>query len=344
MLESSPLVAEGHRSLAVEILDCTLRDGSYAVGFQFSESTIRRVLGGLERSGIQFIELGHGMGLNAGECTPHSILVSDATSLRIASETLVTAKWGMFCIPGIAELDHLRQAAAAGMHFVRIGVDVSAVAPAEDFLALAKDLGITAFANLMKTSVVAIDDVTDAVWQCAEYGADTVYLVDSAGGYLPSEVTELFEKVSQSVALPLGFHGHNNLSLANANSLAAVESGAQFVDTTLDGIGRGAGNTVTETFAATLYAHGGRTDYDFRALGELSESAIRPLSRLPDHRTYQLFGGVTRTHSSFFPLISRCAESAKVDVFDLMAAVAEVDRVHPSEDMVLETASAIIAR
>ncbi|MFD8734262.1 hypothetical protein ACFV06_05010 [Streptomyces sp. NPDC059618] len=344
MSETSPMVAEDRRSSAVEIMDCTLRDGSYAVDFKFTEDTIKSVLTGLESAGVRFVELGHGLGLNAGERTPHSTLVSDARCFDIASETLTSASWGMFCIPGIAELDHLREAAAAGLRFVRVGVDISDVAPAEAFLALAKDLGITAFANLMKTNVLEVDGVTDAVRQCAEYGADAVYLVDSVGGYLPSDVTELFEKVGQSVTVPLGFHGHDNLSLANANALAAATSGARFVDTTLDGIGRGAGNTVTETFAATLHAQGGGSTYDFRALAELSESVVRPLERLHDDRTYQLVGGITRTHSSFFPLISRCAKTANVDVFELMATVADIDRVHPAEDMVLRAANAMAAR
>jgi 4-hydroxy-2-oxovalerate aldolase len=342
--ETSPTVAEDGHLSAVEILDCTLRDGSYAVDFKFTEDTITSVLTGLEGSGVRFIELGHGMGLNAAERTPHPTRVSDARCFSIASETLTSASWGMFCIPGIAELDHLREAVASGMQFVRIGVDITAIAPAEAFIALAKDLGITTFANLMKTNVLGTDGVTDAVRQCAEYGADIVYLVDSVGGYLPSDVTELFEKVDQSVTIPLGFHGHDNLSLANANSLAAAMSRAQFVDTTLDGIGRGAGNTVTETFAATLHARGNRNTYDFRGLAELSESVIRPLERLHDDRTYQLVGGITRTHSSFFPLISRCARAVNVDVFELMAAVAEIDRVHPAEDMVLEAANSLAAR
>ncbi|QMU79088.1 4-hydroxy-2-oxovalerate aldolase [Streptacidiphilus sp. PB12-B1b] len=344
MSETSPTVAEDGRSSTVEILDCTLRDGSYAVDFKFTEGTIKSVLTGLEEAGVRFVELGHGLGLNAAERTPHPTRVSDAQCFRIASEALAKASWGMFCIPGIAELDHLRQAVDAGMQFVRIGVDISAVAPAEAFIALAKDLGITAFTNLMKTNVLGVDGVTDAVRQCAEYGADTVYLVDSVGGYLPSDVAELFEQVGRAVTVPLGFHGHDNLSLANANSLAAATNGARFVDTTLDGIGRGAGNTVTETFAATLHAQGNGTGYDFRALAELSESVVRPLERLHDDRTYQLVGGITRTHSSFFPLISRCAKTANVDVFELMAAVAEIDRVNPAEDVVLKAANAMAAR
>ncbi|MFI0717017.1 hypothetical protein ACH4SK_41925 [Streptomyces inhibens] len=337
------VVGNGH-SESVEILDCTLRDGSYAVDFQFTEETIRDVLVGLQGSGIRFIELGHGLGLNAAEALSKPSLVSDERCFEIASEFLTAADWGMFCIPGLAELDHLRRAAAAGMRFVRVGVDISDVTPAEEFVALAKQLGLATFTNLMKTNVLDVDGVTDAAQRCARYGSDVVYLVDSAGGYLPFEVTQLFDAVGQSVDIPLGFHGHDNLGMANANALAAVSGGAAFVDTTLDGIGRGAGNTVTEAFAAILSGKGYGAHYDYRALGQLSESAVRPLSRLHDDRTYQLVGGLTRTHSSFFPLITRCAEVTDVDVFELMAAVAEIDRVNPTENLVMRTAATLAVR
>ncbi|MFE1172487.1 hypothetical protein [Streptomyces sp. NPDC058773] len=326
---------------AVEILDCTLRDGSYSVDFQFTEETIKSVLAGLEKSGIRLIELGHGLGLNAAEALSKPTLVSDKRCFDLAAGTLETAAWGMFCIPGIAALDHLGQAASAGMHFVRVGVDITDVTPAESFIKLAKELGLTVFANLMKTNLLGPDGVVEAAQQCVKYGADGVYLVDSVGGYLPSEVGELFHHVGNRVDAPLGFHGHDNLGLANANALAAASGGAKYIDTTLDGIGRGAGNAVTEAFATILWAQGAGAAYDYRALGRLSEDAVRPLSRLHDDRTYQLVGGLSQTHSSFFPLISRCAEAQDVDVFELMAAVAEVERARPTEELVMKTAATL---
>lgn len=324
---------------AVEILDCTLRDGSYSVDFQFTEETIETVLGGLENAGIQLIEIGHGLGLNAGRALSKPMLVPDGRCFEIARETLRSAAWGMFCIPGVAELSHLRHAAAEGMRFVRIGVDITDVAPAAEFLALARELGLRTFTNLMKTNVLDLDGVAAAVRRCQEYGTESVYLVDSVGGYMPFEVTELFAKVGGSVEVPLGFHGHDNLGLANANALAAVSGGARYVDTTLDGIGRGAGNTVTEAFATILRTQSAGAAYDYRALARLSENAVRPLPRLHDDRTYQLVGGLTRTHSSFFPLITRCARAGRVDVFELMAAVADVERVKPTEDLVMKVAA-----
>ncbi|MGP3925977.1 hypothetical protein [Streptomyces sp. 8N616] len=329
---------------AVEILDCTLRDGSYSVGFQFTEETIRRVLTGLENSGIRIIELGHGLGLNAAEALSKPTLVSDERCFEIAVDSLRAADWGMFCIPGVAELSHLKRAIAGGMRLVRVGVDITDVAPAEEFIKLAKESGLKTFANLMKTNVLDIEGVASAVRQCAAYGADSVYLVDSVGGYLPSEVTELFGRVGQSVGVPLGFHGHDNLGLANANALAATHGGARYIDATLDGIGRGAGNTVTEVFATILHSQTPDTEYDYQALARLSETVVRPLSRLHDDRTYQVVGGLTQTHSSFFPLITKCAEAQGVDVFELMAAVADVERVKPTEELTMGIAATLATR
>ncbi|WP_194915861.1 hypothetical protein [Catenulispora rubra] len=326
----------------VEILDCTLRDGSYAVDFQFDVDTITGVLSGLEAAGVGLVELGHGLGLNAGEKLGKPSLVSDEQCFDIAAAILDDAEWGMFCIPGIATLDHLRQAAAAGMRFVRVGVDITEVEPAQDFLGLAKSLGLRAFANLMKTNVLDPRGVAEAVRRCAGFGADAVYLVDSVGGYLPHEITELVAEVVRG-GTPLGFHGHDNLGMANANALAAARSGVRYIDVTLDGIGRGAGNANTEMFAAVLSAESDRSRYDYRALSRLSETRIRGLKRLHSDRTFMIAGGLTQTHSSFFPLITKCALEHGVDVFDLMAEVALVERINPTEDLVRNVATALVA-
>ncbi|MEU8774471.1 hypothetical protein [Streptomyces sp. NPDC048606] len=333
--------ADRSTAAAVEILDCTLRDGSYSVDFKFTEETIRAVLAGLENSGMGLIELGHGLGLNAGEALSRPSLVTDERCFEIASGTLRRAAWGMFCIPGLAEPAHLARAAGGGMGFVRVGVDITDVSPAARFVGQARELGLRTFVNLMKTNVLDERGVVAAVRRCAGFGADAVYLVDSVGGYLPHEVEALFRRVGDETGVPLGFHGHDNLGLANANALAAATAGARYVDTTLDGIGRGAGNTVTEAFAAILARHRGVGAYDYRALARLSETVVRTLPRLHDDRTFQVLGGLTQTHSSFFPLITRCAEAADVDVFELMTAVAEVERVRPTESLVKEIAAAL---
>lgn len=324
-----------------EILDCTLRDGSYSVDFQFTEQTIRSVLTGLEVSGIRLIELGHGLGLNAAEELAMPTLVSDERCFEIAEESLRKADWGMFCIPGVAKLLHVRSAAKKGMKFVRIGVNITEVESASEFVGLAKELGLITFANLMKTSLLDGDGITSAVQKCVMFGVDGVYLVDSAGGLLPREISDMFDLVGRSVDVPLGFHGHDNMGLANANSLAAINGGARYVDTTLDGIGRGAGNSNTEAVATILRKLEIGPQYDYANLAYLSEGEIRPLLRLHDDRFYQLVGALTQTHSSHFPLIRECAEKANVDVADLMEAVAKIDRMNPTKEVVMRVAASL---
>lgn len=328
----------------VEILDCTLRDGSYSVNFQFTEQTIRNVLTGLEASGIRLIELGHGLGLNAAQALTKPTLVSDERCLEIAEESLRKADWGMFCIPGVAELSHLKAAAEKGMKFVRVGVNITEVESASNFVDLAKELGLITFVNLMKTSLLDSDGITSAVQKCVIFGAEVVYLVDSVGGLLPRETSNMFDQVGRSVDVPLGFHGHDNMGLANANSLAAINGGARYVDTTLDGIGRGAGNSITEAFATILRKLEINVQYDYANLARLSESEIRPLLRFHDDRLYQLVGALTQTHSNYFPLIRECAAKANVDVIDLMEAVAKVDRVDPTEEVVMRVATSLTER
>ncbi|MGH3830676.1 MAG: hypothetical protein ACRDRS_09545 [Pseudonocardiaceae bacterium] len=329
---------------AVEILDCTLRDGSYSVDFQFTERTICSVLTALEACGIRFIELGHGLGLNAAVALVKPTLVADERCFEIAQESLLKADWGMFCIPGIAKKSHLRHAGENGMKFVRIGVNITEVEAASEFVGLAKELGMMAFVNLMKTSLLDGDRITSTVQKCVTFGADVVYLVDSVGGFLPCEVGDIFARVGRSVDVPLGFHGHDNMGLANANSLAAVSGGATYVDTTLDGIGRGAGNSSTEAFAAILRKLGMGSKYDYANLAHLSEDEIRPLLRLHDDRFYQLVGALTQTHSSYFPFFRECAAKTNIDVVDLMEAVAEVDRVDPTEELVMAIAKSLAQR
>lgn len=329
------------RKNAAEIIDCTLSDGSHAVDHRFSARTIRTVLTGLEAAGVRFIELGHGHGLNAAEALGLPAEVSDEECFAIARESLDRAAWGMVCLPGVATAAHLRAAADAGMRFVRVGVDITEIERAAEYVELAKGLGLVTFTNLLKAPMLDTSGITTVVKQCVQYGADAVCLEDSAGGLLADDVAELCDQIRQSVDTALGFHAHDNMGMANANTLAAVNGGAAFVDTTLDGIGRGAGNASTETTAAVLRKIGAGLDYDFSGLARLSEREIRPLPRHRDDRSYELAGALTQTHPSHFALIRECAAELNVGEAELMAAVAKLDRVRPTREMVMDAGESL---
>src|SRR5690606_21278924 len=103
------------------------------------------------------------------------------------------------------------------------------------------------------------------------YGADTVYVVDSAGALLPHEVTEKITALRENLQCNVGFHGHNNLSLAMANTLAAMNAGAKWLDGSIRCLGAGAGNTQTEVLVAVLDRLGVETGIDLYKIMDLAE-------------------------------------------------------------------------
>ncbi|MFI6442217.1 hypothetical protein [Streptomyces sp. NPDC050759] len=332
-----PATASDHR---VEILDCTLREGSYAVDFQLPAATIERVLIELEESGVHHIELGHGWGLN-GHTMARPSLVPDEEAFRIAAQVVKKASWGAICVPGIASLEHVERAADAGIQFLRVGTNITEADTAPPFVERAKELGLRTSVNLMKTQVLDEDAVIETVKRCESYGADMVYLVDSYGSLLPEDARRFVARSQNSVGIPVGFHGHDNLGMAHANTLAAVEAGASLVDTTLDGMGRSAGNASTEAVSTLLRKLAIDPDIDSFRLASASEQLIQPLDRIADSRYYQLVGAYTDLHSSSFPMFTRVADEVGVDVAELMERVSAIDSVNPDAELARREALAL---
>jgi 4-hydroxy-2-oxovalerate aldolase len=184
----------------------------------------------------------------------------------------------MFCIPGIAQLDHLKACADAGLQFVRIGTNVHQHKEADPFIALAHKLGLFVCTNFMKSYVTPPAEFAKVVRYSAEAGSEMIYLVDSAGGMLPNDVRDYFEAMRSVTDVMLGFHGHNNLGLAVANSLVALDTGATVIDVTLLGMGRSSGNAPTEVLAPLMQRrYGACKNIDPLMLLALGEQAIAPL-------------------------------------------------------------------
>jgi len=236
----------------LNIMECTLRDGSYATGFQFSDEFTVDLALKLENVGFRFIEVGHGVGLNASQAGKRKAISTDMEYMESMFRQLKKAKWGMFFIPGIGQKYDLKLAAKYEMDFVRIGTNVTQIEEAEEYVKLAKDLGFIVTSNLMKSYVLQPSKFVKKAKLAEKYGVDIVYIVDSAGYMVPNYVEEYVTQLKASVAVDIGFHGHDNLNLALANTLRAIECGATYVDATLQGVGRSAGNVQLETLIFAL--------------------------------------------------------------------------------------------
>lgn len=318
----------------IEVLDTTLRDGSYANDFQFTAGQTKALCRELEASGIGLIEVGHGIGLNAEDSDYHKAVASDEEYMRAAEEACDEALWGMFCIPGIATLDDVKLAADHGADFLRIGTNINEVEESEEFVKLAADRGLFVTANYMKSYARSPDVFVEKVKTSEEYGVDMIYIVDSAGGMLPETILEYFRAVRNVSDIPVGFHGHDNLGLAVANSLAMAEEGAFVVDTSLQGLGRSAGNAATEKTAAVLEKSGYETGTDLLKLLRTGQKYVSPIRSNPAHMPLDVAGGQADFHSSHMTKILDFAYEYDVDPARLIQEVCEHNKVYAPESLV----------
>ena len=315
----------------MKILDTTLRDGSYVVDFGFTATQTTQIAAELDAAGVDLIEVGHGVGLNASEAGQGRAAETDVAYMRAAADAVTRAKWGMFAIPGICQLFHLDAAIDHGIGFLRFGVSIDAYKQGFAFVEKARTAGILTCVNFMKSHTREPIVFEQAARQAVAAGADYVYVVDSAGNMKPSRVRQYCERIAD---LPVGFHGHNNLGLANANALTALESGAQVIDCSLQGMGRSTGNTITEHFVGLLQQDGQRSDIDLFRLMDASEQQVRPLLKQIGHDSVDLICGYAGFHSSYMDVIRRNSLEYDIDPRRLILAVCEEVQSEAPEDLV----------
>ena len=317
-----------------KILETTLRDGSYAVDFKFTPKDTATIASALEQIGFELIEVGHGLGLHALEKGKGEAAARDVEYLEAASSVLKKAKFGMFCIPGIARLEDIDIAAEYGMHFIRIGTNINELEGTSSYFERAKKHNMYVSSNLMKSYAVSAKDFGRYTNLAQSYGADIAVLVDSAGGLFPKDIEEYFKYSKDECDIQLGFHGHNNLGLAIANTLKAVELGAAIIDTSLKGIGRSAGNAATEMMVIILKKLGYKLAIDEYAAMDLAEKYISPLIHSIENTPISITTGYAQFHSSFMGTILKYAEKYRVDPRELIVKLTEKDKVHAPESLV----------
>lgn len=314
-LASDPLTTESD----VQLLDCTLREGSYAVDFDFDEEFVVFVLTNLNTSRIPYVEIGHGIGLEADRAGAKAGNISQHRWCELAGSTLPDKPWGMFAQPEFTRLETIAEMSRRGMSFVRIGMEPDRVRQHLGYLARATDLCGQVYLNLMKSSATPVDEFVGMLDGVSPAVAG-IYVVDSYGAMLPADAHRYVSALKQHVPV-VGFHGHDNLGMANANTMTAVGAGASMVDGTLNGVGRGSGNAAIESLAAIMQLSGADL-FDYRGLARLAEHCRANMDVIPEDRGMQVLGGVIGIHSGFFPLVAELAARCGADPARLMEAAA----------------------
>ncbi|MEO6669098.1 MAG: hypothetical protein ABIN36_06460 [Ferruginibacter sp.] len=327
-----------------KILDTTLRDGSYVVDFKITQQQTYDICKSLDDLSFDYIEIGHGLGLHAGSFDHMRAGATDEQYLEAASSAITKAIWGSFFIPGIGRKADIEMASRYKMPMIRIGANVNEFDRAEPFIRQAKSHGMMVCANFMKTYALSYDEVGRIAKQAADYGSDLVCIVDSAGAMLPNDVKGYVNSIRQYTDAKIGFHGHNNLGMAIWNSVTAYELGVDVIDTSLRGMGRSAGNTVTEIFLLTLKRLGYDLGYDIFRILDVAEKFIDPLMK--DYKqvdSSSILCGYAKFHSSLQPKIEAYAAKYNIDYRKLIVELCE-HTVLGAPDELLEQLSLALSR
>lgn len=317
----------------VRVLETTIRDGGYEISHQFTEEDVALVVSTLEAAGVGLIEVGYGMGVGSQRFSSSTrpkerAVAGDRAHMTTGKTTARRAKVGVLYVAGdvFCPIEYLDEVAAAKMDFVRLAFMPSDLTPANlRYVERARELGLTVSINLMQTYLLSPREVGRLAAQTRNAGAAWFYVVDSAGGMQPAEVRQYVRAVLDASDIEVGLHAHNNLGMAVANSLAAVDEGATLVDCTLNGLGRATGNAPTEQLILALQGKGHELGIDVGPIARLS-SMYRVLFEDKGNNPMHFVSGASMLHSRNVPAVTAQAKERGLSLADYMVRVGKEAR------------------
>jgi 4-hydroxy 2-oxovalerate aldolase len=332
--------------LDVRITDSCLRDGSHAKGHQFTSEQVRSVVTALDAAGMPVIEVTHGDGLGGSSFNYGRSLTDERVLMGVAVEAAARSKIAALMVPGIGTMDDMRACRDLGVSIVRIATHCTEADIAVQHFGLARQLGFETVGFLMMAHTITPDELARQARIMVDAGCECPYVVDSAGAMILDEAGQRVAALVAEVGsdAQVGFHGHDNLGIAVANSVLAVRAGAVQIDGSTRGFGAGAGNTRNEVFAAVCDRLGIRTGVDVLALIDAAEDVVRPvmdqeciIDRL------SLVMGYAGVYSSFLRHAYRAAEQYGVRGADILIKCGEAQLVGGQEDQIISIAAELAA-
>lgn len=326
------------------VTDSSLRDGSHPMRHQFTIDQVRAVVGALDAAGVPVIEVSHGDGLGGSSLQYGFSKVDEMELIAAAVETCTQAKIAVLLLPGVGTQKELREAAKRGAKVARIATQCTEADVSEQHFGLARELGMETVGFLMMSHMRSPAVLAEQALLMERYGAECVYVVDSAGAMLPADAALRVKALVGALKCQVGFHAHNNLGVAVGNSLAALEAGAAQIDGCLRGLGAGSGNAPTELLAAALDKLGLNPGLDVFKLCDAAEYLLAPMmpfQPIPNRDAITI--GYAGVYSTFLLHARRAGERYGLDPREILVELGRRKAMAGQEDMILDVAQDLAA-
>jgi len=326
----------------VTLHDMSLRDGMHSVRHQFTLDQMRAMARALDEAKVPLIEVTHGDGLGGSSVNYGFSLHTDKEYLEAVIPVLEFSKVSVLLLPGIGTVRDLKMVEDLGVQTVRVATHCTEADTAEQHITYAAKQGFDTVGFLMMSHMATAEKLLEQARLMVGYGANCIYMTDSAGHMLPEDVGEKIGLLRSELPaeVELGFHGHHNLAMGVANSLVAVEAGANRIDGSVAGFGAGAGNTPLEVFAAVCDMYGADTGIDLEKLMDAAEDVAVPLmgDRLPRISRDALTLGYAGVYSSFLLHARRAEAKHGVSSRAILMELGRRKTVGGQEDMIEDVA------
>jgi 4-hydroxy-2-oxovalerate/4-hydroxy-2-oxohexanoate aldolase len=325
----------------VVLHDMTLRDGMHPKRHQITLEQMQSIASGLDAAGVPLIEVTHGDGLGGSSLNYGFPAHSDEEYLSAVIPQMKHAKVSALLLPGIGTLDHLRMARDLGVNTIRVATHCTEADVSEQHIGMSRKLGLDTVGFLMMAHMTTPEQLLKQALLMESYGANCIYCTDSAGYMLPEDVRARIGLLRDKLnpVTELGFHGHHNLAMGIANSVVAIEYGANRIDAAAAGLGAGAGNTPLEVLVAVCARMGIETGVDLFKVSDVAEDVVVPMM---DHLIRidrdALTLGYAGVYSSFLLFAKRAEAKYKISAREILMELGRRGMVGGQEDMIEDTA------
>ena len=321
------------------ITDSSLRDGNHSVKHTISLDSIERYCKFADKAGIHIVEVGHGNGLAASSLLIGKSPNTDKEMLSVARKNLKKSKLGIHTIPGLATIDDSMAAMDYGVDVFRVATHCTEATLSKSHIEFLAKSGKEVFGVFMMSALASPKELVEQSKIMEEYGAQALIIMDSTGTYLPEDVKERIGLLKTNLSIPIGFHAHNNLGCAVANSLEAVNSGATYIDACIRGFGAGAGNAPLELILPVFEKSGYNINISFEETIKEADKVMGYLiPEAPVVTPINILTGLTRLFSGFEKPIIKASKLFRVEYSSLIFELGNRKLVAGQEDLILEVA------